>query len=58
MCSTAAIYTVSVLYLVTERADQPQKYPTLFNSVDLAIITKTDVANAVEFDEAAARRNV
>jgi hydrogenase nickel incorporation protein HypB len=32
--------------------------PTIFNSADVAIITKLDLASAVEFDEAAARRNI
>ena len=39
---------------VTEGEDKPQKYPTIFNSADVAIITKTDLADAVEFDRAAA----
>jgi hydrogenase nickel incorporation protein HypB len=37
---------------------KPLKYPTIFNSADVAIITKSDLADAVEFDEAAARRNI
>jgi hydrogenase nickel incorporation protein HypB len=36
----------------------PLKYPTIFNSADVAIITKSDLAAAVEFDESAARRNI
>jgi hydrogenase nickel incorporation protein HypB len=47
-----------VLLSVTEGEDKPLKYPTIFNSADVAIITKSDLAAAVEFDEAAARRNV
>ena len=47
-----------VLLSVTEGEDKPLKYPTIFNSADVAIITKSDLAVAVEFDEAAARRNV
>jgi hydrogenase nickel incorporation protein HypB len=31
---------------------------TIFNSADVAIITKSDLAAAVEFDEEAARRNI
>ena len=47
-----------VLLSVTEGEDKPLKYPTIFNSADVAIITKSDLAAAVEFDEATARRNV
>jgi RNA polymerase sigma factor (TIGR02999 family) len=47
-----------VLLSITEGEDKPLKYPTIFNSADVAIITKSDLAAAVEFDEAAARRNV
>jgi hydrogenase nickel incorporation protein HypB len=47
-----------VLLSVTEGEDKPLKYPTIFNSADVAIITKCDLAGVVEFDEAAARRNI
>src|SRR5271163_2666228 len=47
-----------VLLSVTEGEDKPLKYPTIFNSADVAIITKSDLADVVEFDEAAARRNI
>jgi hydrogenase nickel incorporation protein HypB len=47
-----------VLLSVTEGEDKPLKYPTIFNSADVAVITKSDLAAAVEFDEAVARRNV
>ena len=47
-----------VLLSVTEGEDKPLKYPTIFNSADVAIITKSDLAIAVEFDEAAAKRNI
>lgn len=43
-----------VLLSVTEGEDKPLKYPTIFHSADVAIITKSDLASAVEFDEAAA----
>ncbi len=43
-----------VLLSVTEGEDKPLKYPTLFNSADVTIITKIDIAAAVEFDRAAA----
>ena len=38
------------LLSVTEGEDKPLKYPTIFNTADLAIITKMDLAEAVEFD--------
>jgi len=47
-----------VLLSVTEGEDKPLKYPTIFNSADVAVITKSDLAAAVEFDEAAARANI
>lgn len=47
-----------VLLSVTEGEDKPLKYPTIFNTADLAIITKIDLATAVEFDHAAAHRNI
>jgi hydrogenase nickel incorporation protein HypB len=37
---------------------KPLKYPTIFNTSDVAIITKMDLAEAAEFDVAAARRNI
>ena len=46
------------LLSVTEGEDKPLKYPTLFNSADAAIITKTDIAEAVGFDRDAAIRNI
>lgn len=39
---------------VTEGEDKPLKYPTMFNSADVAVITKMDLAEACEFDAAAA----
>jgi hydrogenase nickel incorporation protein HypB len=47
-----------VLMSVTEGEDKPLKYPTIFNSADIAVITKIDLASAVEFDPAAAKRNI
>jgi hydrogenase nickel incorporation protein HypB len=47
-----------VLLSVTEGEDKPLKYPTIFNSADVAIVTKTDLAIAVEFDWAAAFANI
>jgi hydrogenase nickel incorporation protein HypB len=43
-----------VLISVTEGEDKPLKYPTIFNSSDLAVITKIDLADAVGFDRQAA----
>ena len=47
-----------VLFSVTEGEDKPLKYPTIFNTADVAIVTKIDLADAVEFDRAAAWRNI
>jgi hydrogenase nickel incorporation protein HypB len=47
-----------VLLSVTEGEDKPLKYPTIFNSADVAVITKSDLAAAVEFDEPLARQNI
>ncbi len=47
-----------VLISVTEGEDKPLKYPTIFNSADVAIITKIDLASAVDFDRAAVHRNI
>jgi hydrogenase nickel incorporation protein HypB len=47
-----------VLISVTEGEDKPLKYPTIFNSADVAVVTKMDLAEAVEFDERAAYGNI
>jgi hydrogenase nickel incorporation protein HypB len=47
-----------VLFSVTEGEDKPLKYPTIFNTADVAIITKMDLATAVEFDRAAAHSSI
>ena len=47
-----------VLMSVTEGEDKPLKYPTIFNTADVAVITKIDLAAAVEFDRAAAHRSI
>ena len=47
-----------VLFSVTEGEDKPLKYPTIFDTSDLAVITKTDLSGAVGFDRASARRSV
>lgn len=46
------------LLSVTEGEDKPLKYPTLFHSSDAAVITKTDLAAACEFDRATALANL
>ena len=43
---------------VTEGEDKPLKYPTIFHSADIAILTKIDLAEACEFDESAALDNL
>ncbi|MGA9813218.1 MAG: hydrogenase nickel incorporation protein HypB [Terriglobales bacterium] len=47
-----------VLLSVTEGEDKPLKYPTIFNSADVAIVTKSDLAEAVDFNSEATRRNI
>lgn len=47
-----------VLISVTEGEDKPLKYPTIFNSADVAVITKMDLAAAVEFDWPSAYGNI
>ncbi|MFD7876025.1 hydrogenase nickel incorporation protein HypB [Streptomyces sp. NPDC059766] len=47
-----------VLASVTEGEDKPLKYPTAFGLAQLVVVTKTDLAEAVDFDEAAFRAHV
>jgi hydrogenase nickel incorporation protein HypB len=47
-----------VLISVTEGEDKPLKYPTIFNSADVAIVTKLDLAEAVEFNWETAYSNI
>jgi hydrogenase nickel incorporation protein HypB len=47
-----------VLLSVAEGEDKPLKYPTIFNSADVAVITKIDLAEAVEFDEESVTANI
>jgi hydrogenase nickel incorporation protein HypB len=47
-----------VLMAVTEGEDKPLKYPTAFGSAHLVVVTKTDLAEAAGFDEAAFRAHV
>lgn len=46
------------LLSVTEGEDKPLKYPGLFNTADVAAITKIDLAAACEFDCDLARGNI
>lgn len=47
-----------VLFSVTEGEDKPLKYPTIFNTADVAVITKMDLSAAVEFDLQAAEKSI
>jgi hydrogenase nickel incorporation protein HypB len=47
-----------VLFSVTEGDDKPLKYPTIFNTSDLAILTKMDLLGAGDFDLDQARANI
>jgi hydrogenase nickel incorporation protein HypB len=42
------------LLSVVEGEDKPLKYPQLFNSADVVVVTKTDLASAAEWDREAA----
>lgn len=47
-----------VLMSVTEGEDKPLKYPTIFNTADVAVITKMDLSVACEFDSAVAHASI
>lgn len=47
-----------VLLSVTEGEDKPLKYPPLFHSARMAVITKCDLAQAVEFQRTTALANL
>ncbi len=47
-----------VLFSVAEGEDKPLKYPTIFNTADVALITKIDLAAATEFDRESAYRSL
>jgi hydrogenase nickel incorporation protein HypB len=47
-----------VLLSVTEGEDKPLKYPSIFQSADAAILTRMDLAQAVEFSSGTAHRNI
>jgi hydrogenase nickel incorporation protein HypB len=48
----------AVLMSVTEGEDKPLKYPTIFNGADVAIVTKTDLAEAADFDAEVLEHNL
>lgn len=48
----------AVLLSTTEGEDKPLKYPTMFNTADVVVITKMDLAEAVEFDRDLAHENI
>jgi hydrogenase nickel incorporation protein HypB len=48
----------AVLMSTTEGEDKPLKYPTIFNTADIAVITKIDLSEATGFDRAAARESI
>ena len=47
-----------VLMSTTEGEDKPLKYPTIFNTADVAVITKMDISEAVEFDASKAHESI
>jgi len=47
-----------VLLSVTEGEDKPLKYPPVFHSANVALVTKTDLAEATGFDRETALANV
>jgi len=47
-----------VLLSTTEGEDKPLKYPTIFNTADVAVITKCDLAAVAGFDRDAALGNI
>lgn len=47
-----------VLMSVTEGEDKPLKYPTIFHSAQVALVTKTDLAEAAGFERETALANL
>lgn len=47
-----------ILVSTTEGEDKPLKYPTIFNTADVAAVTKLDLAEAVGFDVECLMRNI
>jgi hydrogenase nickel incorporation protein HypB len=51
--------SLRVVFLSTpEGEDKPLKYPKLFNTADIAVITKMDLADACDFDRKTAHANI
>lgn len=48
----------AVLFCVTEGEDKPLKYPTIFKTSQVVIVSKCDLAEAVGFDRDTALRNI
>jgi hydrogenase nickel incorporation protein HypB len=48
----------AILLSVTEGEDKPLKYPTIFNTADVVVITKIDIAEAVDFNRELALENI
>jgi hydrogenase nickel incorporation protein HypB len=47
-----------VLLSTTEGEDKPLKYPSMFQTADIVVVNKIDLAEAVEFDREAALRAI
>ena len=48
----------AVLFSVTEGEDKPLKYPLAFNTSHVALVTKTDIAEAIGFDRDTALQSI
>jgi hydrogenase nickel incorporation protein HypB len=48
----------AVLLSVTEGEDKPLKYPKIFKTADVVVVSKTDLAGPAGFDRAAALSNI
>jgi hydrogenase nickel incorporation protein HypB len=48
----------AALFSVTEGEDKPLKYPLAFNTAHVALVTKSDIADAVGFDREAAHQSL
>ena len=47
-----------ILFSVTEGEDKPLKYPVMFKTADIVLISKIDLAEAVEFNRELALHNI
>lgn len=47
-----------VLFSVTEGEDKPLKYPLAFNTSQIVLVTKSDIADAVGYDRTAATASI